>query len=129
PHVTIFVFLRAVTGEVFAGILRPVGVAVTLIIAPQAAQHGWPRFGDHEVTGTAVGNGFAGVINNIHFDTGKGDLRGTRLGVRDAGQRRNHDCAGLGLPPGVHDRGLIATDDAAVPDPGFRVDGFTDGSK
>ena len=44
----------------------------------------------------------------------------------DAGQRADHDRAGLGLPPGVDHGGAVATDDVAVPDVGLGVDRLTD---
>ena len=48
------------------------------------------------------------------------------LGVLDAGQRRDHDRAGLGLPPRVDDRAALAADHLVVPEPGLRVDRLAD---
>ncbi len=43
-----------------------------------------------------------------------------------AGQRRDQDAAGLGLPPGVDDRAAAVADDAVIPLPGFRIDRLAD---
>ena len=45
---------------------------------------------------------------------------------RDAGQRRDHDHARLGLPPRVDDRAAAAADVLVVPDPRLRVDRLAD---
>src|SRR6202023_3167741 len=44
----------------------------------------------------------------------------------DAGQRRDHDRAGLGLPPGVDDRAATLADDLVVPEPGLGIDRLAD---
>ena len=46
--------------------------------------------------------------------------------ARGAGQRRDQDAAGLGLPPGVDDRAAAVADDAVVPEPGFGIDRLAD---
>ncbi len=43
-----------------------------------------------------------------------------------AGQRRDQDAAGLGLPPGVDDRAAPVADHAVVPQPGFGIDRLAD---
>ena len=48
------------------------------------------------------------------------------LVVVTPGSARDHDLAGLGLPPRVDDRRLVAADVLAVPHPGFRVDRLAD---
>ena len=49
-------------------------------------------------------------------------------GLVDAhpGERRDHHCAGLGLPPRVDDRAATAADVLPVPDPRLGVDGLPD---
>ncbi len=42
------------------------------------------------------------------------------------GRGRDHEHAGLGLPPGVHDRAALLADDPVVPLPGLRVDRLAD---
>ena len=48
------------------------------------------------------------------------------LESRRAGQRRDQDAAGLGLPPGVDDRAALVADDAVVPQPGLGIDRLAD---
>ncbi len=60
---------------------------------------------------------------------GNGLRRRSGLERRDAGQRRDHDRAGLRLPPGVDDRAALAADELVVPDPRFGVDRLADRSE
>ena len=46
-----------------------------------------------------------------------------------AGQRRDHDVAGFGLPPGVDNRAALAADMFVIPHPGLGIDRFTDGAE
>ena len=57
---------------------------------------------------------------------GNGRLRRAGHQRGDAGQRGDHVRAGLGLPPGVHDRAAAAADVLVVPEPGLGVDRLTD---
>ena len=56
----------------------------------------------------------------------EGQRRRAGLLVDGAGQRRDHDAAGLRLPPGVDDRAAAVADDAVIPLPGFRIDRLAD---
>ena len=75
-------------------------------------------------TGTDV----ALVGADLGADAGERVRGRARLGSRDAGQRRDHDRAGLGLPPRVDDRTSAAADVQVIPDPGFGVDRLADRS-
>ena len=110
PDVAVVVLLGAVTGEVVALLLeaRPVGVLEPLVVAPEGAQHRRPRLLDHEEAAGPVGHGLALVVDHVDDDAGDRLHRRAGLPGGDAGQRADHDRAGLGLPPGVHDRGLVA---------------------
>ena len=57
---------------------------------------------------------------------GQRTRRRAGLGRGDARQRRDHDRAGLGLPPGVDDRAAVAADVLVVPDPRLGVDRLAD---
>ena len=46
-----------------------------------------------------------------------------------AGQRRDHDHAGLGLPPGIDDRAALAADDLVIPHPRLGIDRLADGAE
>ena len=59
-----------------------------------------------------------------------GNGRGGRAGLeRRDRQWRDHEAAGLGLPPGIHDRAALLADHGVVPAPGFRVDRLADGAQ
>ena len=58
-----------------------------------------------------------------------GPRAAARLGRRDARQRRDHDGARLGLPPGVDDRAAPAADDLLVPHPRLGVDRLAHGAE
>src|SRR5690606_5113126 len=122
PDVTVLVALRTVAGEVEALEARPVGLLEALRVTPDAAQHARPRLVQDQVAALAVGVALTGVVEDVGADAGQRRLGGAGLGRGDAGQRRDHDRAGLGLPPGVHDRAAAATDHAVVPAPCLGVD-------
>ena len=46
--------------------------------------------------------------------------------ARRAGQRRDQDAAGLGLPPGIDDRAAAVADHAVIPFPRFGIDRLAD---
>ncbi len=54
--------------------------------------------------------------------------QGRRAGLERgrAGQRRDQDAAGLGLPPGVDDRAALLADHVVVPEPGLGIDRLAD---
>ena len=67
--------------------------------------------------------------DDFRHDAEEGQARRAGLrGVR-AGQRGQHDRAGLGLPPGVDDRAALLADVLVVPDPRFGVDRLADGAE
>ena len=66
------------------------------------------------------------LVDHLGLDPGKRLRRRAGLGRGDPRQRRDHDRAGLGLPPGVDDRAAFAADHLVVPEPGLRVDRLAD---
>ncbi len=69
----------------------------------------------------------ASTISGIDAEERLG--RGAGLELGGAGQRRDQDAAGLGLPPGVDDRAAAIADHAVVPLPRFRIDRLADGAQ
>ena len=129
PQVAVVVLLRAVAGEVVAllGEPRPVGLAVALVVAPDAAQHRRPRLGEHQQAAAAVrAPDLPSSSTTSAAMPGSARVAEPGLVGGDAGQRADHDRAGLGLPPGVDDRAAVAADDPAVPHPGLGVDRLAD---
>ena len=66
------------------------------------------------------------VINNRGTNARQRHLSRTRFGVRDTGQRADHDRTRFGLPPGVDNRSATSADGIAVPNPSLGIDWFTD---
>ena len=60
------------------------------------------------------------------IDAEEGQRRRAGLERDRAGQRRNQNAAGLGLPPGIDDRAAAVADHAVIPFPGFRIDRLAD---
>ena len=125
PQVAFFIPLRSITGKILALELRPVGLFEAVWVAPDSAQHRRPGFGENQQTGLPAAKLVPLFVENRGCDARQRHLRRAWLQSCYARQRRHHDCAGLGLPPGVNYRGLPATDVFAVPHPCFRVDWFT----
>ena len=124
----------AVTREIptLLGVPRPVRLLEPLGIAPDAAQHRRPRLVQHQIARHMLGlvgtrhQLLAVLVDDLRGDTRQRRHRGTGLCRRHAGQRRDHDRAGLGLPPGVHDRSSVAAEGVPVPSPRLRVDRLAD---
>src|SRR5207302_10719554 len=69
------------------------------------------------------------LVHDVRLDPGERMGRRARLGRRQTRERRDHDLARLGLPPGVDDRAALTADNRVVPQPGLRVDRLADGSE
>ncbi len=125
PQVAVLVALRAVAREVEARESRPVRVDVPLVVAPDRPQHARPWVPHDEEATAARRDRRAGVVDHVGGDAWQRSHRGARLAHGHAGQRRDHDGTGLGLPPRVHDGAAVAADVLAVPHPRLRVDRLT----
>ena len=127
PVAAIGIAVGAVAGDVIAVVkFPPVGFQITCVIAPDGAQHRWPGRGDDQIA-TSVGTGdqVTMIIDDLHVDTGQGLRAGAGFGGGHARERRDHDGASLGLPPGVDNRTALAANDTVIPHPRFRIDRFT----
>ena len=129
PVVAVVVALGAVAGEVAVAEAGPVGLLVALGVAPDAAQHRRPRAGEHEIAATGDLHRLTGVVDDVGGDAGERERRAPGLQRGGAGERADHDGAGLGLPPRVDDRAALTTDVVPVPDPRFGVDGLADAAE
>ena len=129
PPVAVLVAARAVAGEVLAAEVREIGVDESLVVAVDRAHLAGPAVEQHEIALGRALEDLAVAVHERRPHAGQRQRRGTRLQQRRAGQRRDQDAAGLGLPPGVHDRAAPVADDAVIPLPGFRVDRLADGAE
>ena len=125
PEIAIHVALRAVAREVHPGKAAPVRLPVALRIAVDATQHRGPRPLEDEVPTTTERDRFTVGVDHVRRDPRERERGRARFGRRHPGQRRDHDLAGLGLPPGIDDRRATAADVLAVPQPRLRVDRLT----
>ncbi len=68
-------------------------------------------------------------VHDARGDAGKRERGGAGLGGSGAGERRNQNRAGFGLPPGVHNGAAIFSDGLEIPFPGRGIDGLADRAK
>ena len=132
PEIAVGVLACAVAGEVAAGNVGPVGLLVALGIAVNSARHGGPWLANDEQTAVSRRNtGFpsASLGDDFGLDAEERARGGAGLGGNSAGNGRDHDRTGLGLPPGVDDGAAIVADLLAIPHPRFGVDGLADGAE
>src|SRR5947208_2159406 len=66
-------------------------------------------------------------IDDLRDHAEERSCRGARFESGGSRKRRDQDAAGLGLPPGVHDRAAAIADDAVIPLPGFGIDRLANG--
>src|SRR6185503_18605630 len=125
PKISIRIAFGRVAGCIFAGILAPILTHITVRVTVNGPQHRWPCILQYEVSFRVIGNGFAAFVHDFGLLSKEGTR--TRAGFqRHNRSRRDHERAGLCLPPGVNDRQLIFANHAVIPLPGFRVDRLTD---
>src|SRR5690606_15851543 len=128
PEVAVLVAPGAVAGEVRVRHLAPVLVAVPVVVAVDGAQHAWPRPLDDQVAARVRGHLVAVGVHHGGVDAEERHAGRARLGGVHAGDRRDHDPAGLGLPPGVNHGSAVTAYHAAVPHPRLGVDGLAHGA-
>src|SRR5262249_44479840 len=117
---------RAVAGEVDARHLAPVLLRVALGIAVDGAEHTGPRLGDDEIAALVRSERLTLAVADLRNDPGKRQGGGSGLRRHRARERRDHDAAGLRLPPGVDDGTALLADDAVVPHPRLGIDRLAD---
>src|SRR5450759_4557574 len=123
PEISVTIALCTIAREIQIGTARPfreVRLDVALVVAPYRAQHRWPRLGEREQSSTDL-DALAGGIEKVRAVTGQRFRRASRLRRRDSRQWRDHDRAGLRLPPRIHNRTATPSDMLAVPHPRFRI--------
>ena len=68
-------------------------------------------------------------VDDLRHDAEERPRRRAGFQPRRAGQRRDQNAAGFGLPPGVDDRAAVVADHAVIPFPGFGIDRLADGAE
>ena len=127
PEVAVLVLARGVADEVgLLAELREVGLDEAVVVLVERAQHRRPRPREHEQALAVVDRLAVALVDDLGRDPRERPRRRARLGRGDPRQRRDHDRAGLGLPPGVDDRAALAADHLVVPEPRLRVDRLAD---
>lgn len=93
----------------------------------------WPGLGDDEdaldTFTITLNNLTRSRLQDCRLDTEEWHCRRTRLGGHCAREWCHDDATCLGLPEGVDDGALAATDVLVVPKPCLAVNWFTDGAK
>ena len=99
------------------------------MVAPRRAHDAGPRFLDAELA-AFVRFAFGAVVAQHHrLDAEEGLLALPGFERVHAGQGSDQMSAGLGLPPGVHNRAAAPADVLVIPHPRFGIDGFADGAE
>src|SRR6516164_9659736 len=122
PEIAILILTGAVGGEVGLRDLVPVLLAIAFVVAVDRAQHGRPWLANHQEPALVRRHRVALFVHDFGHDAGEWARGRAGFGGDGAGERRDHDHAGFGLPPGIDDRTALVADHFVVPDPGFRVD-------
>src|SRR3990172_4140755 len=95
PVVSIVVAAGVVAGEILVRHLAPIDFPVTLVIAPDAAQHAGPGVGDYQPA-ALVGTHRISLLVDDRRDDSRQRLGTTaRLGGNRPGQRAHHYAARL----------------------------------
>src|SRR6266566_1838527 len=116
PVIAVRIAAAAITGEI--------RLHETLVIAVDRAHHARPSLGNTEIAAGFAFLHFALGVNDLRHDAEERQRRRARLETNCAGQRRDQNAAGFGLPPRVDDWAAAVAYDTVVPFPGFGIDWF-----
>src|SRR5690606_12380463 len=111
PVVAVLVAPASVAGEVFSLVGGEIGLDEALVVAINGAHLAGPGIDDAQIAGAGALHHPAIGIDDLRLDPEEGAGRRAGLQLHRAGQRRDQDAAGLGLPPGVDDRASAVADD------------------
>src|SRR5262249_39819361 len=122
PVVAVLVAPAAVAGEILAGMGGEIGLHEALVIAVDRAHLAGPGIEDHQVAGGGALQRGTLVVHQRRLDAEERPRRRAGLELGGAGQRRNQNAAGLGLPPGVDDRAAPVAYHTVIPLPRLGID-------
>src|SRR5579872_3055760 len=126
PVKAVGIAAAAVAGEVFSLEGREIGLLETGVIAIDGAHLPGPGFRDAEIARRLALQHLTVAVDDLRHHAEERPRRRTRLEFRGAGQWRDQNAAGFGLPPGIDDRAAVVADHAVIPLPGFRIDRLAD---
>ena len=124
PKITVFIASCAVAREIIAFEFTPVLLAITLFVAVDRAQHRRPWATDDQLATDIRSYFMAFFIDHCRIDAKERKRRATRFGWSRARQRRDHDRAGLSLPPCIDNGTTSSANVFVIPNPRFRIDRF-----
>src|SRR5436190_7336446 len=91
PEIAVLVLPATVAGEVTALDLAPINFLVTFWVAPEAAEHGRPRFAQYEFAAAISRHRLAQIINHFGQNAEEREGTGTGFGWDRARQWRDQD--------------------------------------
>src|SRR5262245_51346017 len=122
PVIAVTVAPAAVAGEILALVGGKVGVDEALVVAVDGPRDAGPSVENDEIAGALALDRIAVVVDERGLDAEEGERRRAGLELGRAGQRRNENAAGLGLPPRIDDRAASVANHVVIPLPGFGID-------
>ena len=105
PVIAVGVAPAAVAGEILALVGGEIGLHEAVVVAVDRAHLAGPAVGDAQVALAGAVEHLAVGVDDLGPDAEEGPGRRAGLEPGRAGQRRDQDAAGFGLPPSVDDRG------------------------
>src|SRR5262245_44893640 len=93
PVIAVIINAAVVARQIVAGDLRPILLHVTLVIAPNAAEHAGPRLGDAEHTALITTDGLQLLVEQHRHDAGHRLGAAAGFGRDRAWKRAHHDAA------------------------------------
>ena len=118
--------MGAITGEVGVFVVAPIGFLEALGVAPNPSKHARPWVLEHKEATAIAFDAFTFFVEDVGVNAGERLRGGSGFGIDGARDRRNHDSACFGLPPGIDDRASLSADHLVVPHPRFWIDRLSD---
>src|SRR5262245_63337569 len=125
PVIAFIVAAATIACKILAGIGLEVCIDEPLMVAVHRAHLSRPRVGNTKIAACGALLHFTLGVHDRRLHAKERFRRRAWLESDCAGQWRDEDSAGLGLPPRIDDRATTFSDNAVVPLPCLRVDRLT----
>ncbi len=99
------------------------------MVAIDRAHLAGPGIGDAEIAASGTFDDLPRGIEELRDHAEERQRGGAGLEFGRAGERRDQNAAGLGLPPGIDNRAAAVADHAMIPLPRLRIDRLADGAQ